>query len=175
MPPPKYVFAIVSPIASCESSLFRLLEVNQFLAFSEFAKRGSRILGACMEIDARKLTLALSALWIVAAIPISQHFYDRVLDGEGFLMRIFAMLVICAPVWLVYGWRWLANGASIPAPIWLGVFGIAVIAFLLMFISDGQFRGWNVRRPNTAYIPVLCFAAFTLIALADMGRLTRRR
>lgn len=128
-----------------------------------------------MDIDNRKLTMALSALWIVAAIPISQHFYDKVLDGDGFLMRIFAMVVICAPVWLVYGWRWLTNGAPIPAPIWLAVIGIAVIAFIFLFLADGQSRGWNVRRPFTSYIPVLCLAAFVLIALADMGRLTRRR
>lgn len=41
------------------------------------------IMGASMLADTRKLTIAMSALWALIEIPLSQHLYSEVMDDQG--------------------------------------------------------------------------------------------
>ncbi len=86
-----------------------------------------------MKLDWNKLAIAVSALWALTAIPISVRLvYEW--SVSGILMQLFALALVCAPIWLVYGWRWMSNGAPAPNKVWIPV-AIAG-ALLSLFTSE---------------------------------------
>lgn len=107
-----------------------------------------------MPIDKEKLAYAISAIWALICLPISEFIYDEVLDS-GFLMRIFALLLVLAPIWIVFGWRWLTSKKPMPAKIWIGISGVFVF-FGFAFASDRYLD-------EITFVPVLCLIAFLLL------------
>jgi len=112
-------------------------------------------------MDRRKLTIAISALWMLASLAISQHFYNEVL-GDGLFMRIFALAVVAAPVWGYFGWQWLSDGAPIRRQ-YLGCILVAGAVLSWFFASD---RYWD----EIAYIPFVITLAFVVLAIVGEGK-----
>lgn len=111
--------------------------------------------------DRRKLGITLSALWILASIPISEDLFQEVFR-DGFMMRIFALALAATPVWLFYGLKWLTNGSPIGRTH-------AVIIFLVgigLAILATNSREWN----EVAYIPVTASITFLLLVAATQWR-----
>lgn len=107
-----------------------------------------------MKIDHKKLSVALSAIWVLISIPISEHFYKEVLDG-GFFMRSFALITVASPVWLYYGLNWLTNGIRIQKKHLAAI--IALGAGLGFLFSES--RGWH----EIAYIPLITSTFFAFL------------
>lgn len=103
--------------------------------------------------------MALSAIWVLISIPISEHLYQQVLDG-GLFMRIFALLTVASPVWLHYGLQWLTNGAEIPRKYLLGI--IALGGGLAFMFSESRY--WD----ELAYIPLIGTIFFAILNQAKI-------
>lgn len=102
--------------------------------------------------------MALSAIWILTSIPISEQLYREVLDG-GLFMRIFALLTVASPVWLHYGLQWLTNGTMIQRKY---LVGILVLGGGLAF-TFAESRYWN----ELAYIPLITTIFFAVLSQAS--------
>jgi hypothetical protein len=111
-----------------------------------------------LKIDHKKATMALSAIWVLISIPISEHLYQQVLDG-GLFMRIFALLTVASPVWIHYGLQWLTNGATIQKKY---LAGIIVLGGFLAFIF-AESRYWD----ELAYIPLITTIFFAILSQAN--------
>lgn len=107
-----------------------------------------------MSIETNKLAKAIAAIWVFLSIPISQHLYNEVLD-DGLFMRIFALAAVAAPVWLVFGWRWLSNNAPMPPRMW-GTILIAGIAACIFLAND-------YYKDEIAYIPAIMASSFVIL------------
>ncbi len=114
-----------------------------------------------MVADRRKLVLAISALWVLASIPISEDLY-REIWGDGLFMRIFSLVVVATPVWLFFGWKWLANGAPTHR-VHMIVVGIAGVALAILAANT---RRWE----DVAYIPIIAVAVFPLLVAAEQWK-----
>ena len=112
-----------------------------------------------MNIDKEKSLLALSALWVLASIPISENLYDE-MQQSGLFMRVFALVIVVAPVWLFYGWKWLTNGAQFKK---LHVSGISCAAIIL-----GVFLASEYYWDDIAYIPIVAALVFGALAFIDI-------
>ncbi len=104
-----------------------------------------------MHIDQEKLAKAFAALWIFIAIPISQDLYDAAFDG-GLLMSIFSLALVGAPVWLVFGWRWLTSRMPIPFKYW-GLISVSGVITFIIFANSYNYD-------EIAYVPLVSAAAF---------------
>lgn len=111
-----------------------------------------------MKIDGKKASLAISAIWVLVSIPISEHLYQEVI-GEGLLMRIFALLTVASPVWLHYGLRWLMNDASIRGKYLIAV---VVLGCVIAYIFSEDYY-WN----NLTYIPVAMTLFFVFLSRTE--------
>lgn len=118
-------------------------------------------MGKRMFADRRKLVLALSALWILVSMPVSEVLYD-LLDGSGPFMRIFALAIAATPVWLFFGMKWLSSGA----PVSRTHVVIALGAGLLLAVWAADSWEWN----DVAYFPIVASLVFTLLAAAEQWR-----
>lgn len=105
-----------------------------------------------MHVNKEKLAYAISALWGLISLPLSEFVYDEVLDS-GLQMRLFALLLVLAPVWIVFGWRWLTNKKPMPAKFWLGVVGLAI--FFEFFLAYDIYLDKVIRVPTFCLIPFL--------------------
>ncbi len=116
-----------------------------------------------MPVEKEKLAKVVAAIWIFLAIPISQDFYDEILNG-GFFMRIFALVAVAAPVWIVFGWRWLTNDAPVALKFW----GLITITGILLFLVFAN----NYDLDEIAYIPLLAtFAFLGLVWVYEKGEM----
>lgn len=102
--------------------------------------------------------MALSAIWVLISIPVSEHLYREALDG-GIFMRIFSLLTVASPVWLHYGLQWLTNGATIQRSY---LVGIIVLGGGLAFIL-AESRYWD----EIAYIPIIITMFFCVLNQTD--------
>lgn len=81
-----------------------------------------------MTINITRLAAATAGLWALFALPITQSLPDTSeLINFGFW---FAILMY--PAWVVFGWRWISNGAAIPFKLWGGLTVWALIASSIM-------------------------------------------
>lgn len=97
---------------------------------------------------------AISAIWGLLALPLSESVYDHALDSGSF-MRIFAFLLVMSPVWLVLGWRWLTDNKNITTGIWLSI--LAGTVLLSLNISTDMYM------KKIALIPIFAFGVFMLL------------
>lgn len=104
-----------------------------------------------MPIDQEKLAKVFAAFWIFIAIPISQDLYDAAFDG-GLLMSIFSLVLVGAPVWLVFGWRWLTNKMPIPFKYW----GLILVSSVITSIILANSYDYD----DIAYVPLVSAVAF---------------
>ena len=111
-------------------------------------------------MNRRKLTIAISALWVLVSLPISQHFYNEVLE-DGLFIRVFALAVVCAPVWGYFGLQWLSDGVPIRR-LYLGSVVVAGLGLSWFAASD---RYWD----DIAYIPFIATLTFVVLAIAGEG------
>ncbi|SIQ93300.1 hypothetical protein SAMN05421641_11820 [Paracoccus thiocyanatus] len=111
-----------------------------------------------MKIDHKKASMALSAIWVLISIPISEHLYQQVLDG-GLFMRIFALLTVASPVWLHYGLQWLTNGTTIQRKYLVGI--IVLGGGLAFMFAESLY--WD----ELAYIPLITTIFFAVLSQAN--------
>lgn len=107
-----------------------------------------------MPFDQEKLAKAFAALWVFSAIPISQDVYDAEFDG-GLLMRIFVLALVSAPVWLVFGWRWVTNKMSLPLKYW-GFIAVSGAIVSIIFANSYNYD-------EVAYVPLVSVVAFLVM------------
>ena len=136
--------ASATKVSQMYTTDFREKKVSEINGFKNFFQ-------TC---DIEKLRITVAALWIFISIPLSQDLYDEMFSG-GFLMHIFALLTVAAPVWLVLGWRWLTNDLPIPLKIYGFIAAISAASFLIL-VNDSH-------TDDIAYIPLLQLVAFLML------------
>lgn len=114
-----------------------------------------------MVVDRHKLVLALSTLWVLASMPISENLYNEVW-GSGLFMRIFALVIVATPVWLLFGLKWLTNGTPVSRMNVTIILGVGA-ALTVWALND---RYWN----NVAYIPVVAAIIFALLVIVEQWK-----
>lgn len=124
---------------------------------------------------AKKRTLALAIAWCVLSIPISDAVYDvwEYRNGSSTLMRLFWLIMVAAPVWMLYGWRWITDNSPIGPKVWgpVLVAGFLVLFPLLESRSNYSGGGWS----NVAAVPLLVAVAFVVLAWSLDRRSVFRR
>ncbi|WP_405233598.1 hypothetical protein [Lentisalinibacter salinarum] len=108
-----------------------------------------------MQIGKEKLAYAISGLWGLISLPMSEAIYDDVIDQSGLLIRLFALLLVLAPIWIVFGWRWLTNNR--PMRWWFWLAGIAIGVFSSIYIEDQSYSG------NLPLIPLAGIVVFLIL------------
>jgi hypothetical protein len=111
-----------------------------------------------MLIEREKLAYAISAIWGMISLPVSEVIYDDVIEESGFLMRFFALLLALSPVWLIFGWRWLTNNKPISAKFWLTVTAAATLV-AIGFAADFSLN-------ELAWVPILALVTFLALVWA---------
>lgn len=108
-----------------------------------------------MQIGKEKLAYAISAIWGLISLPVSEVIYDDMIEESGLLMRLFALLLALMPVWLVLGWRWLTNNKPISAKFWLAVTAAGILT-AIGFVGD---YSWD----ELTWIPIIAVVAFLVL------------
>ena len=111
-----------------------------------------------MAIDKKKLAYAISALWGLISLPVSEVIYDDIVEESGLLMRLFALLLALMPVWLVFGWRWLTDNKPISPKLWLAVTAAGILTTI-------GFAG-DYSLDELTWIPILGLITFLALVWA---------
>jgi hypothetical protein len=110
------------------------------------------------KIDKRKIAIALSAIWMVAALPISYDLANELARRTPLIMQMFYYALVTSPVWTTYAWRWAMENKKLP---WLlGAYSVIAITIWILSIGCYHNHGCSPLRSEMAYVPMLCLAVF---------------
>lgn len=114
-----------------------------------------------MTINPTKLTAATAGLWALFALPIAAGMPD----AHHLPFFVFWYAVLMYPVWVVYGWRWISDGTSVPLKVWVPLVLLALPLSLL--IADAKW--YSYISPETAWIPSVTSVALVLMTGSSNG------
>lgn len=108
-----------------------------------------------MKFEKRRLIISISAIWVLASIPMSEAIFNA-FDYYGGLMRLFFLIILASPVWFYFGVIWVVPGIKI-SRFYEAVLLLLGGAAFIYCINDRSLAG-------ISYIPIAASAVFVIIA-----------
>ncbi|TKW62032.1 MAG: hypothetical protein DI628_05275 [Blastochloris viridis] len=109
-----------------------------------------------MAINTTRLASALAGLWAVLALPMTQSLPNV----DGLIDFTFWYAVLLYPVWVIYGWRWVSEGTTVPRWLLFSCLGMAFVVVVMLL---------NSRTPEYALMSLLTMGVITLLVFTLEG------
>lgn len=117
-----------------------------------------------ISVEARKVPVAVIAVWLLVSLPLSGLIFDEFFGGNDLLNRVFSWIVVGAASLLPAGWKWITNGK--PFGRWF------VLLVTLVYLAAGGIFFADRYLDEIAYIPILSLFAFFMTIFSYDGKAT---